>query len=247
MAKRTFTEYLNTKNKIDKPKVKVVADEVDIPKDREVKPPHFMGMTKDAKAYKQPQADGDKKGVKYGKNTGLGDMGDKDCCYDVTKDKKPAKIPTAESFFYVFPKVRNLIQTDPELVTHLVREFKNNGILSILIAELATHNETFKHLAELMGSEEYGHELCNKLVKSMTEDIAPPMDDEMEDEDDEEDEEEMEDEENKDMKPIEDNDEENPLVPNDSEEDNQLKATTNPMMKPQMPALENLKHALKLI
>ena len=241
MAKRTFTEYLNTKNKIDKPKVKVVADEVDIPKNREVKPPHFMGMTKDAKAYKQPQADGDKKGIKYGKDTGLGDMGDKDNCYDVTKDKKPAKLPTAESFFYVFPKVRNLIQTNPELVTHLVREFKNNGILSILVAELATHNETFKHLAELMGSEEYGHDLCNKLVKSITEDIAPPMDDEMEDEEDENEDEEDE------MKPVADNDEETPLVTGDAEEDKELKANTNPMMKTPMPALENLKLALKLI
>lgn len=182
----SFKEYLDSKGKIPNTEVKVVADKVDMPKDREVKPPKFMGMVKDGKGYKQPQADGDSKKIKYGKSEGLGDLAsDKDMHYDVTTDRKPAKIPTAESFIYVFPKVSELVASNPELVEHLVRDLKRNGLLSVLVAELATHNETFKHLAEIMSTEEYGQEFCSRLVRAINEDVAPPYGEEEKEEEDE--------------------------------------------------------------
>lgn len=230
MSKRSFTEYLNTKSKIEKPEVKVVADKVDLPKDREVKPPSFLGMTGKKNNYAQPQADGDSKKVKFGKKEGLGDLcSDKEMYYDVTKDKKPAKIPTAESFIHVFPKTRSVVQESPELINQLVREFKNNGLLSVLVAELATHKETFKHLAELMSSKEYGQDFCNKLIKSIKEDIAPPIDDE----DLEDDEEEKTDEE--DAEEGTEDIEQDPKA---------MVAAPKPEAKP---ALEHLVHALKTI
>lgn len=225
---KTFAEYLDSKAKIQEPKVQVVADAVDMPKDREVKPPHFMGMTGKGKNYKQPQADGDKKNVAFGKSKGLGDMAsDKEMCYDVTKKCKPAKIPTAESFVHNFPKTRAIVETNPELIEHLVREFKNNNMLSLLIAELATHKETFKHLAEIMSSKEYGQEFCNKLMRSVREDIAPPFDNNEEGE-------EEEDEENV----------ENPEAPAMEPEAEQDGAE---VMKKPAPAMEHLINAMKLI
>lgn len=229
MSKRSFTEYLNTKSKIEKPEVKVVADKVDLPKDREVKPPSFLGMTGKKNNYAQPQADGDSKKVKFGKKEGLGDIAhDKEMYYDVTKDKKPAKIPTAESYIHVFPKARSVVQESPELINQLVREFKNNGLLSVLVAELATHKETFKHLAELMSSKEYGQDFCNKLIKSIKEDIAPPVkagDEEEEAPADAE------------------NDEEK--MPEDAEQDPKaMVAAPKPEAKP---ALEHLIHSLQTI
>jgi len=172
----TFKEYLDSKGKIKNPETCVVADKVDMPKGRETKPPKAVGMAKDGKNYKQPQAEGDKKAIKYGKSEGLGDLGcDKDMVYDVTANPKPAKIPTAESFIRVFPKVTGLINDNPALVEHLVMEFKNSGLLSVLVAELSTHNETYKHLSDIMANENYGVEFCSKLMRAVTEEVAPPF------------------------------------------------------------------------
>jgi len=227
---KTFAEYLDSKAKMPEPKVQVVADAVDMPKDRETKPPQFMGMTGKKNNYKQPQADGDKKKVAFGKSKGLGDMSsDKEMMYDVSKKCKPAKIPTAESFVYNFPKTRAIVEANPELIEHLVREFKNNNMLSLLIAELSTHKETFKHMAEIMGSDEYGQDFCNKLMRSVREEVAAPFDnnEEADDKDDEEPE-------NK----------ENPEAPPEEASEEQDGAA---VMKKPAPAMEHLINAMKLI
>lgn len=168
-----FLEYLNTKGHMQaKPDVKVVADKVDLPSGRAKKPPVGLGMKNGMQPYVKENG-----GISRGKQKGFGDSGDRSLVYDVTKSPKPASIPTAESFQHhqLFPLVRDTIKQNPALVEQLVRDLKRNGMLGILVAELSTHNETFQHLAQIMGSKNHGPDTCRKFVRAMSEDVAPPF------------------------------------------------------------------------
>lgn len=167
---RKFQEYLDSRGKIDNPKVKVVADDVDMPADRTKKPPKGMGM----KDGKQPYVNDDGKVSRSSGKKAFGEQGEGEV-YDVTKSKKAAKIPTAEAYT-LFPRIRMILQQDPTLVEQLVYELKKNGLLGALVGELSCHNETFKALAELMANESYGPVVSRKLARAMMqEDVAPPF------------------------------------------------------------------------
>lgn len=116
-------------------------------------------------------------GVKTGSQKGLGHSGDKSLIYHAEKGKAPADLPTAEGFdhFELFPKVRETLKQNPALIESLVRDLKRHGFLGILVGELASYNETFEHLAEIMASDKYGQDVCKKLVRAMHEDVAPPF------------------------------------------------------------------------
>lgn len=166
----SFFEYLNSKGKILPPVVKAVADVVDCPKDRSYAP------VQKGVGSAHPYSNG--KTVKNSKEPGLADKGDKDLKYNPCKghgkESKAAKLPTAEQYNAI-QAVRMTIQSEPMFAEHLVREFKRNGLLSILIGEMLTHKETYGFLAEVMANETYGPEVCKKLVRAMNEDIAPPF------------------------------------------------------------------------
>jgi hypothetical protein len=192
MQRMSFQEYLDSKGNMEtKPKVKVVADEIDAPADRMHKPPKALGMSNG----QQPYSDG--KTVKTSKDKSFGDQGDKDLMYDPTKGATPAKIPTAEFVHYeLIPLVREAIRENPAVLESLVRDLKRNGLIGPLVGELMTHNETFKHMAEVMGSETYGEETCDRFARAFQETVSPPVsgnvkkivpDDGMDDDSDEDD------------------------------------------------------------
>jgi hypothetical protein len=168
---RSFDEYLNGKGTMqDKPHVKVLADKVEPNKGK-----GGAKIPKEArpiKGGKQAQIKEAKKGKKVEK--GFGDQGDKDLIYDVEKGTKAAKIPTAESYA-IFPVLREGLQTNPSMVETLVRDLKRNGLLGLLVGELSQHNETFSHLAEIMGHKEYGPDVCRKFARAMKENVAMPF------------------------------------------------------------------------
>lgn len=172
-----FLEYLNSKKKINSPKVKVVADEVDMPKDRKRMPPKGVGMVDG----KQPYLPDNGGKPKFGKG-GLGEQKSPNVpYYDATHECKPAKLPTAEaqSPFELAPVVRESILTDPRTAEAIVRDLKRNNLLGVLVGELLTHKETYQELAAVMGSERYGQETCNRLVRAIREMMAPPLADEL--------------------------------------------------------------------
>jgi len=57
-------------------------------------------------------------------------------------------------------------------ISNLVREMKRNGLFNNLMKELSNHEETFKAFANLMESDEA---YSRKLVKAMSEMVAPPI------------------------------------------------------------------------
>ena len=57
-------------------------------------------------------------------------------------------------------------------ISNLVREMKRNGLFNNLMEELSNHEETYKAFANLMGSDEA---YSRKLVKAMSEMVAPPI------------------------------------------------------------------------
>lgn len=169
---QNFLEYLNTKGTtVEKPKEKLVADEVDIPKGRDTKPPKFEGESGSANPY---VSDGKK--VKKASEKGFGDEGDKDLKYDALKGTSgKAKILTAESLIQT---VRNAILDDPRLLENLVASFHSAKLLGPLTAEMTQYRETFYHLSEIMANESYGPEICDKFAKALKEDVSPPFGDE---------------------------------------------------------------------
>lgn len=174
MIKR-FSEYMDTKCKINKPKVKVVAGDVDMPKDRTKQPPKGVGM----KNGKQPYI-GDK-GVVRGSQKAFGEQGQKELVYDVSKETKPSKLPTADEnlptseTFALFPRVREAIKENPTLIENLVRDLKRHGLFALLVAEVSDHPESFTYFAEIMASKEYGPDFCRKLARAMSEDVSMPF------------------------------------------------------------------------
>lgn len=169
MAKN-FLEYLNSKGTMqDKPKVKDIADEVDMPKGRDIKPPKGQGMVGDQQPYST-----DGTGISKSKKSdkGFGDQGDSDLKYDVTKNPKGDKLPTAEHTF--LPKmVKDAILVNPKLIEHIVNELSKANLLGPLVAELSSYRETFTHLTEIMASESYGPSVCDRFARSIKESVSP--------------------------------------------------------------------------
>lgn len=168
---KSFLEYMDSKGKINSPEVKVVADKVDCPEGRKYAPEQ-KGV-----GSAHPYSNG--KSVKTDKESGFGDKGHSNLKYNPCKDGgkdgvKAAKLPTAENYD-LFQAVRQVIQDEPTFMEQLVREFKRNGLLPILVGEMVSHKETFNHLAEVMASESHGPEICKKLARALREDVAPPF------------------------------------------------------------------------
>lgn len=173
---KKFVEYLDSKKNIVKPKVKVVADEVDMPADRKKNPPKGVGM----QGGKQPYVkdNGGKPAMAKGK--GFGDLKSPNVPhYDVEKETKPSKLPTAESPFYIAAIVRESIKEDPRIVETIVRDLKRNGLLGVLVGELLTHKETFSEMACVMGSKSHGQCICERLARAIRE-VSVPFSDEFE-------------------------------------------------------------------
>jgi hypothetical protein len=165
-----FSEYLNSKGKLDKPVVKDVADKVDVPANKAKAPPKATGQSKPG-SY---AATGGKKPKKAEK--GFGDEGDKALVYDPEKACKHIQVPTAESIHAVKAAVE-AISKNPFVVEHLIGELKKKNVLGVVVGEMFSHNESFGHLAEIMANESFGPNACRKLVKAMKEEVAPPYED----------------------------------------------------------------------
>lgn len=163
--KQDFLEYLNSKGQMQEPKTQNVADDVDIPKDRDQKPPKGQGMVGNQQPY---SADG--KGVSKGKDKGFGDQGDSNLKIDVKSTKK-VKIPTAEGT--LAQQVRNAVLDNPKILEHLVNEFHKSGLLGALVGELTTYRETFQHLTEVMANENYGPAICDRFARCLQESVSP--------------------------------------------------------------------------
>lgn len=181
-----FQEYLNSKGNVEKAKVNVTGDLVDpmtppnAPKDGK---PYGVSGTKPKKAEK-----------------GFGDEGDAKLKWqpkvDHSNGATPAKIPTAEQA-ELCGVVIDAIKKDYSLVEQMVSQFKRNGLLGALVAEMLQSKETYTHIAELMVHEEYGPSIRSKLDRALNEEVAPPFSDSLEgDVEDEEEDLEDEDEEN---------------------------------------------------
>lgn len=160
-----FKEYLNSKGKVDTGKVDISGDRTD-PMTPPNKPP------KGHPSQKAYVSDG--KSTK-GKEKGFGDMGDSDmkydpCCDAGSKGKAPAKIPTAEQTFAeleLVPLVTEAVSENPVLLEKVVYDLKRAGHLGALVAEVLTHRETYKHIAEIMANETHGPKICKSLSRAM--------------------------------------------------------------------------------
>lgn len=185
MAVVDFLEYLNSKGNVAAPSTN--ADNIDSPKDRENKPFKADGMVGEPNPYVATSGSASK-------DKGLGDQGSTEFKYDI----KNVAGKLSESANLI-QSVRNAMISDARVVEHLVNELAKSNLLGCLVAELSTYKETYQHLSEIMASEVYGQQVCDKFVKAMTEEISPPFnkkdDDEEEVElsDEDEDSEDMED------------------------------------------------------
>jgi hypothetical protein len=165
-----FSEYLDSKGKLDKPVVKDVADKVDVPANKAKSPPKGHGQMKPTN-----YSNGGKKLKKAEK--GFGDEGDKALVYDPEKTCKHVKVPTAEGIQAV-KAAAAAIADSPFLVEHLIADLKRRDSMGILVGELFTHNDAFKHLAEVMANKDFGPTLSRKLVSALKkEEVAPPYED----------------------------------------------------------------------
>jgi len=171
---KKFHEYLDSKKKIAKPKVKVLAKDVDTPAAKMKHPPKGVGMV----GGKQPYVK-DNGGKPTWSKKEWGDLKSPNVpYYDATKEVKPAKLPTAESPFHLAPIVRESIKADPRTAEAIVRDLKRNGLLGILVGELLTHKEAFLEIAAVMGSKRYGQTVCDKLARAIREVSVPFADEE---------------------------------------------------------------------
>jgi hypothetical protein len=175
-----WNEYLNDKGKVESGTTDIHGDKT-TPMKSPNSPPGTQGH--------KPYCASDGKTIKHGKEKGLGDDGDKDLIFNFKPNedgKAPAKIPTAEQYNLI-STFRQALLKDPTLLEAFVRDLKRNGMLGQVVAELTDHNETYKHLAEVMGSK-YGEKVCDKLARAIyTEGTSPPFseakpDDEIDDE-----------------------------------------------------------------
>lgn len=171
-----FKEYLNSKGTVETGKVDISGDRTD-PMTPPNKPP------KGHSSQKSYMNDGKKS--KKGSEKGFGDMGDQDtkydpCCND-NKGKAPAKIPTAEQAFAeleLIPLITEAVEGNPAILEKVVYDLKRNGKLGALVAEVMSHRETYKHIAELMTNETYGPDFCKKMARAMnqiTEEVDSPF------------------------------------------------------------------------
>jgi hypothetical protein len=173
--KKTFYEYLDSKKKIAKPEVAVLAKKVDTPAAKMKKPPQGVGMV----GGKQPYVK-DNGGKPTWSKKEWGDLKSPNVpYYDATKEVKPAKLPTAESPFVLAPIVRESIKADPRTVEAIVRDLKRNGLLGPLVGELLTHKEAYLEIASVMGSKRHGQTVCDKLARAIRE-VSVPFSDEEE-------------------------------------------------------------------
>lgn len=102
-------------------------------------------------------------------------MGDKSLKFtydEKIKSPTPAKIPTCEKVEIAALVTKQCLK-DPMLLETLVKQFKDNGLMGALVAEVLEHRETFNHISEVMAHSQYGPALCSKLIRSMNEQTAP--------------------------------------------------------------------------
>ena len=162
-----FQEYINSKGKIDGPKVSVTGDFTD-----PMTPP-----TTAPKPQGGDYSDGGKK-LKMGSEKGFGDQGDSKLKYvpkvDNTSSATAAKIPTAEQAELCGVLI-DAIRKDRTVAEQMVSQLRRNGLLGMMVAEMLQFRETYAHLAEVMAHKEYGPPVCNKLVRAMSEEVAPPF------------------------------------------------------------------------
>lgn len=168
MSFKVWNEYLNSKGKVEDGKVDLSGDRVD---------PMTAPNSPPGKGHK-PYCVSDGKTPKNKKEKGFGDQGDKDLVFNfdpLGDGKAPAKIPTAENYNFLMA-VREKLKSDPSLMENLVIDLKRNGLLGPLVGELMEHQETYKHIAGLMGHKTYGEGVCDKLTMAMVkEEVAPPF------------------------------------------------------------------------
>lgn len=173
---RTFNEYLNSKGNVEDAKVDIHGDRTD-----PMTPPN--SPKGGGKPYSSDGKCSKKKGEK-----GFGDQGDKNLIFkpDIENaNKNGAKIPTAEFAQYeLVPLISESIEKNPFITETIVRDLKRRGLLGTLVGELMEHRETYKHLATIMGHKTQGQQVCQKLVRAMSEEISPPFGSNHDDEED---------------------------------------------------------------
>jgi hypothetical protein len=175
---KKFQEYMDRKGEVrGTAAVKVLADKLDVE-------PCSAGMTMPPKEKYGPSGgkhqpySSNGRDVVSAKGKGFGDLGNGDKPYDVTKKGKIMNQPTAEAKFAyheLLPKVRNAIRAYPPITENLVRELQRDNLLGVLVGEMLSHNETYRHIAEVMASKNHGRGVCRKLAKAMREGVASPF------------------------------------------------------------------------
>lgn len=179
-----FQEYLNSKGSVEKAKISVTGDFVD--------PMTSPNAPKGGKPY----GVGDGKTLKRSNEKGFGDLGDDKLKYTPKIEKlnnsAVAKIPTAEQA-ELCGIVVDAIKKDPSVAEQLIFQLKRSGQIGIIVAEMLQIKETYQYIAEVMSHKEYGPPVCNKLVRAMSEEVAPPFSASLEGQEDEDDEDQIED------------------------------------------------------
>jgi hypothetical protein len=171
MKKYSFLEYMNSKGQVQKPVVDACADRTD-----PMTPP---AAPKNGKPY------GVKGGMKAKKGEkGFADEGDKKLKYTPKVEKlkccKTVNIPTVEQI-ELAKLVSDSIKQDPTILETIVKQIRLDGSLGSLVGEILEQKETYKYISEVMSHKEYGPQVCNKLVRAMSEEVAPPYSDRLED------------------------------------------------------------------
>ncbi len=213
-----MSRFQEFKNKKMNPTPKVSVDGDTVPASPNQMPKPFKG--KYSTGSKTPHTSPEK---------GFGDMGEKvlKLDYDIKNPhgKAPAKMPTAEAVTWT-SDMAEAMTGDPSLIEHMVRQIKQRGLLGALVAEVFSHKDACKCLAQIATHEAYGPKVVKDITRAINEEVAPPFHDQLEGE-----EEEDEDEQN----PDEENDEEDPDLEGDVEDPNGgQNADPNAPMDPNM-------------
>ena len=75
-----------------------------------------------------------------------------------------------------------LVAENANLADSLVCEFRRRGVLALLAFEVLSQPEGVKTLVEMMGDPVIGPAFCRKLARKMSEEVSPPVTQDMEDE-----------------------------------------------------------------
>jgi len=176
----TLAEYLNSKGNVESGTVDISGDKTD-PMTPPTKPPKDQGH--------RPYSNSDGKAI-HDKKAGFGDQGDKDLCvkFDTGGEGKSGKshtVITAENFncHELVPLITSTLAENPSLIENIIRDIKRNGLMPLLVGEMMDHKETYEQIAELMGNDNHGEEVCNKFVRAMREETAVAYHKQHEDED----------------------------------------------------------------